>query len=280
MMDGMTAGAAGKARKPKHADHWTAKDGMTSLVRPARPSRPSVLGAMPQPVELDLARTALVVVDMQNDFCHPEGWFPAVRGVDPTPLLAPVAAINRLIAASRAASVPILWLNWGVRADAANLPPHVLDKATACGELPGYGDPSPTGHGPILAEGSWGAATIDVLDQQSDDLVVHKHRLSGFKDSTLDSVLRRAGITTLLFTGINIDRCVFATLTDASFEGYDVILVEDATATPSPDYVREAVLYLTRLLYGFTTSATEVEACLALGADNKTATPEQNGGSL
>lgn len=280
MMDGAASAPPGGARKPRHDDRWTAKDGVTSLIRPARPSRPSRLPAAPQPVELDLARTALVIVDMQNDFCHPEGWFPAVRGVDPTPLLAPVDAISRLIAASRAASVPILWLNWGVREDAANLPPHVLDKATSCGALPGYGDPSPTGHGPILAEGSWGAATIEALDQQPEDLVVHKHRLSGFKDSTLDSVLRRAGITTLLFTGINIDRCVFATLTDASFEGYDTILVEDATATPSPDYVREAVLYLTRLLYGFTTKTQDIEACLAAGTTTQTSIPEQNGGSL
>jgi ureidoacrylate peracid hydrolase len=64
--------------------------------------------------------------------------------------------------------------------------------------------------------------------------LVHKHRLSGFWDNELDSVLRNLGITTLMFTGINLDRCLFATLMDASFLGYDCLVVEDATSTVSP----------------------------------------------
>ena len=113
-----------------------------------------------------------------------------------------------------------------------------------------YGDPSPSGRGRILVRDEWGAATIDDLTVDPSDLLVHKHRLSSFWDNELDSILRQRGITTLLFSGINTDRCVFTSLQDANFLGYDCVLIEDACATTSPDFVRDAVLYLVGLTHG------------------------------
>jgi len=75
-------------------------------------------------------------------------------------------------------------------------------------------------------------------------------------------VLRNLGVTTLMFTGINLDRCLFATLMDASFLGYDCLLVEDATSTVSPQYVTDAVIFLIRLLYGFTITSTAIVSAL------------------
>jgi len=98
------------------------------------------------------------------------------------------------------------------------------------------------------------------LDVASSDLVVHKSRLSGFKDTRLDQVLRRRDVTTVFYAGVNIDRCVFATLMDGAFEGYDPILVEDAAATASPAPVREAILLLVRQLYGFTARTADILA--------------------
>jgi ureidoacrylate peracid hydrolase len=221
------------------------------LTRPVATPRPVTAVASPAPVRIDLSRTALVIVDMQRDFLDPNGWLP-MSGVDPVPLRRIIPTVARLADALRAVAVPILWLNWGVRPDAANLPDPVLAKATAGGSRPSYGDPSPSGRGQVLVRDAWGAGIIDGLAPDPGDLIVHKHRLSGFCDNELDAVLRRRGIDTLLFAGINIDRCVFATLSDASFIGYGCILIEDATATSSPDFVREAVLYLVRLLYGAT----------------------------
>lgn len=206
------------------------------------------LAATPQSVEFDVSATALVVVDMQNDFLHPEGWF-AARGVDSAPVMAVVPAVERLTKTIRAAGVPVIWLNWGVRPDRANIPATFAAKARSR-LAPTYADPSPSGRGRVLVRGDWGAATIDQLTVDPVDLVVHKHRLSGFWDNEFDSILRQRGITTLLFAGINTDRCVFSTLQDANFLGYDCVLIEDACATVSPDYVRDAVLYLVRLLHG------------------------------
>jgi nicotinamidase-related amidase len=138
----------------------------------------------------------LLVVDMQNDFCHPNGWF-AAKGIDASPIAAVVPAIERMTSVMRAVGVPVLWLNWGVRPDRANLPRLTLAKGRAGGK-PTYGDHSPSGRGRILVRDDWGAAIIDDLTVDTSDIVVHKHRISGFWDNVLDSVLRQRGITTLL----------------------------------------------------------------------------------
>lgn len=241
-----------------------------SFVRPAPTPRVAQLPAEPQPAEIDLARTALVIVDMQNDFLHPDGWFPRA-GVDVSVLKALAPGLSTLAAGARAAGVPVIWVNWGVRADRAELSRAMLDKASAGGTRPIYADPSVPGRGRILVAGDWGAEVIAELAPAEGDLTVFKHRLSGFHDNELDSVLRNRGIETLLFAGINTDRCVFSTLCDASFRGYGCLLVTDACATPSPAYVSDAVLYLVRLLYGATvTSADLLDAFASADPAQKT----------
>lgn len=251
-----------------------------SFVRPRKEQRTVMFEAVPQVVEIDLSRSALLIVDMQNDFCHPDGWFPQ-RGVDPTPALALIPTIEKLAVTLRAADVPIIWLNWGIRADRANLGRTLLAKGKA-NSIGGYADPSPSGRGRILVRDDWGADVVDGLTVAGGDLVIHKHRLSGFWDNELDSVLRQRDISTLLFAGINTDRCVLTTLQDASFLGYDCILIDDATATPSPAFVRDAVIYLVSLLHGV---VAQVDAILsAIGKMHPmplpaTTTPSERNGS-
>ena len=108
-----------------------------------------------------------------------------------------------------------------------------------------------------------GAQSVASIDVDIRDISVGKTRLTGFSDNELDSILRRFGVTTLFFTGVNLDRCVFATLADGCFNGFDAVLVEDATTTVSPDYVVQAILYLIRLLYGFTAKSDDILAALS-----------------
>ncbi|KAK9320317.1 Isochorismatase-like protein [Lipomyces orientalis] len=225
-----------------------------SFLRPIVVPRIVRAAASPRAVEFDLSRSALIVVDMQNDFLHPDGWFPA-KGIDAGPLLGAVPMVERLTNLLRKLEVPVIWLNWGIRPDCANIPHGVMARGTVYGSKPpGYGDMSSNGRGRILVKGDWGSQTLDQLTVGNEDLTIYKHRLSGFWDSELDSVLRKKGITTLLFAGVNIDRCVFSTLQDASFLGYDCIMVEDACATSSPDFVVQAVKYLMHMLYGVCTT--------------------------
>lgn len=229
-----------------------------SFVRPRRPQRIATLAATPHPVEIDLGATALLAIDMQNDFLHPQGWS-AARGMDIAPVRAVIPAVERLTATARRAGVPVIWVNWGVRPDHANISSSFVGHARGASGMT-YGDPSPSGRGRILVRDEWGAATIDELTVDRADLLVHKHRLSSFWDNELDSILRQRGITTLLFSGINTDRCVFTSLQDANFLGYDCVLIEDACATTSPDFVRDAVVYLVRLTHGVVSSIAAVAA--------------------
>lgn len=247
---------------PAATNRWHLQEGRLSLVRTPPAPRPLALPAQPESLVIDLARTALVVVDMQNDFCHPEGWF-GQKGLDVQAARRPIPVLQALLPAWRRVGSPLVWCNWGIRADRRNLGPTVQFKGKRTAEGVGYGERSPIDHGPSLVQGSWGAALIDELAAEPGDILVHKHRLSGFWDSELDSILRNAGISTLLFAGINTDRCVFSTLQDAAFLGYDCVLLEDACSTSSPDYVTDGVLYLVRLLHGFTARAAELHAALA-----------------
>ena len=223
---------------------------VVNLVRAARRKRPVRIAAQPDPVVLDAARTALIVIDMQNDFCAPGGWFDS-RGVDLAPARSVIAPINAMVRGARKAKIPVLWLNWGVRPDRLNLPHGVLRSGA-------YGARLPSGKGPVLERGSWGARIVDPLDARKSDIHVDKHRLSGFWDNELDAILRRMDVATLLFAGVNLDRCVLATMQDAAFIGYDPILLDDCSATSSPQYCSEAARFLLRLLYGFVTTSNDV----------------------
>ena len=252
---------------PSKINSWGVETDSVDLVRPASPPRRCAISAQPQNIVVDLNRTGVIVIDMQNDFCAAGGWFDA-KGDDIEPMRRPIPVLNVLLPDLRDAGVTVLWLNWGNRADLANLPPSVFHAGKPAGEGFAYGDATPAGRGPILERDSWGAAVIDDLSVDPGDVVVLKSRFSGFADNELDSVLRNRAITTLVFTGINTDRCVLATLMDASFLGYDCIFVEDACATPSPAYCTDAVLYLMKQLYGFTTTSADIiEALHAQSAE-------------
>ncbi len=240
---------------------WMVDETSVDFVRiPNRP-QPVEVAATPQDIRLDVATTAFVVIDMQNDFCHPEGWL-ATIGVDVAPARAAIAPIQQMLPIVRLRNIPVIWLNWGNRPDRLNLGPsthHVYDRA---GLGPGLGDPLGNG-AHVLEQGSWSAAVVDELIDASSDIHVAKFAMSGFWDTPLDSILRNLGVTTLLFGGVNLDQCVLNTLQDASFRGYDCVLVEDCCATTSPGYCVAATLYNVRQCYGFVASCAAVAAALS-----------------
>lgn len=247
---------------PERSNAWQLDEAGVSLVRQSQPAKPVRFEADSCSLELDLTRTVLIVVDMQNDFCHPHGWF-AQKGISMRATRRPIPILNKLLPAWRRAGAQVLWLNWGIRADGLNLPPtaHFKGKRTADGV--GYGERSPLDHGRSVVQGEWGAEIVKELITDPADLLVNKHRLSGFWDNELDSLLRAKGITTLLFAGINTDRCVFSTLQDAAFIGYDCILLKDACSTTSPAYVSRAIHFLVEQCHGFVASAAALQLSLA-----------------
>jgi nicotinamidase-related amidase len=198
---------------------------------------------------------------MQNDFCHPEGWLAGI-GVDVQPARAPIAPLSALLPVLREADVPVLWVNWGNRPDQLNLSPALLHVYDPLGAGTGLGSELPKSGAKVLERGSWSAAVVDELAPEAQDICVAKYRMSGFQDTELDSILRNLGVQTLLFAGVNADQCVLCTLQEANFRGYDCLLLDDCSATTSPDYCMTATLYNVRQCFGFVASSQDILAAL------------------
>lgn len=240
-------------------NRWHVSARHADLVRIAGRPRPITVDAGNRIITFDLARTAIIVVDMQNDFCHPDGWLAHI-GVDVAPARRPIAPLNGLLPLVRRAGVPVIWLNWGNRPDRLNLSPALLHVYNPTGDGVGLGDPLPATGAKVLEAGSWSAAIVEGLDVDPADIHVPKYRMSGFQDTVLDSILRNLCVTTLLFAGVNADQCVLCTLQDANFRGYDCLLLEDCTATTSPDFCMAATLYNVRQCFGFVIGSSELAA--------------------
>ena len=239
------AGALGIGR----TFHWNATPATIDMsMREPEPRRIHI-STEPQTVICDLNRTAIVIIDMQNDFCTKGGWVDHIGG-DYEPDRAPIEPLQALLPELREAGVPVIWVNWGVRPDAANLPPNQIHLYKPTGRGTGITEDLPNGH-KVLTKDSWAAATVDELAPHPEDYQVDKHRISGFWDTPLDSILRNLGIKTVMFSGVNTDQCVMMTLTDANFLGYGCIMVTDCCATTSPEFCTEASIWNVKKCFGF-----------------------------
>lgn len=236
---------------------WMVDANNVNMAMAAAPPLAVTVDAQPQTVTMDLNRTAIIVIDMQNDFCAKGGWVDHL-GVDYTPDRAAIGPLQQLLPALRTAGVPVIWVNWGNRPDLKNMPPNQLHLYKPSGEGIGLGEPLPGSGAHVLEKDSWAAAVVDDLKQEPNDIRVDKYRISGFWDTPLDSILRNLGTKTILFAGVNTDQCVLHSLTDANFLGYGCLLVEDCCATTSPDYCREATVFNVKKCFGFVTDSSRV----------------------
>ena len=242
--------------------HWQVNATTVDMAMPMPEPRRRTIACEPQSVVVDLNRTALIVIDMQNDFCAKGGWVDYL-GADYTPDRAPIAALQKLVPALRSAAVPVIWVNWGNRPDLLNMPPNQIHLYKPTGTGIGLGEPLPGSGAHVLEKDSWAAAVVDELTPEPGDVKVDKYRISGFWDTPLDSILKNLGIRTILFAGVNTDQCVFCTLTDANFLGYGCIMLEDCCATTSPDFCTQATIWNVKKCYGFVCGSADVLSSLA-----------------
>jgi ureidoacrylate peracid hydrolase len=241
-------------------DRYRLTGDLVDVTRPAAPLLAARISANPQNLLVDLRKSAVIIIDMQNDFCSPDGWM-GTLGVDTRSAQALADPINRVTEGVRAMRVPVIWVNWGVRPDRANLPAITRypfsDKRTFDGLGAAVVTGRSTPHG-LLQQGGWGAAIIDTLKVEGSDVRVDKHRISGFWDTPLDSILRNLQVRTLFFAGVNSDHCVLGTLMDANFLGYDTVMLEDCVATTSPGFCHQAAIHNVRFCFGFTTTSSDL----------------------
>ncbi|KAI7157906.1 Pre-mRNA-splicing factor [Hortaea werneckii] len=202
-------------------------------------------------------RTALVIVDMQNFFLHPQLSPAADKG------RAAVQPTLNMIDAFRANEMKVLWVQWGIdNYDLLTMPPALLDQfsddhslnSTFCTEMGTIQEENGTevDLGKKLCRGSWNAQPYGPLypamlegTANGTDYYFNKNRLSGLwgAQTPLGLYLQESGITTLFLGGVNSDQCVWSTLIDAYFKGFDVVYVEDIAGTTSPWYAEQMVRY-------------------------------------
>jgi nicotinamidase-related amidase len=260
-----TAPGGGQLGIGRHYSWW-ATETEVNMAMPAPAPIPVTIPCAPQAVTVDLHRSAAIVIDMQNDFCTPGGWVDHI-GADYRPDRAPIAPLQRLLPALRAAGVPVIWVNWGNRPDLANMPPNQIHLYKPKGVGVGLSDPLPGSGAHVLEKDSWAAAVVDELKQEPEDFKVDKYRISGFWDTPLDSILRNLGTRSIFFSGVNTDQCVLHSLTDANFLGYGCILVEDCCATTSPDFCTQATVWNVKKCFGFVTDSDAIMTSLRKRAE-------------
>ena len=100
---------------------------------------------------------------------------------------------------------------------------------------------------------------------REEDVRIEKVRMNGFIGTHLDQVLRTQGISTLYFTGVNIDQCVSTTMEEAYFRDYNCVLLEDGCATSSPEYCKQAVVFNAKQCWGFSTTTGKFAAARPVG---------------
>ena len=202
--------------------------------------------------------SAVLVIDMQNDFCHADG-AGAQRKRDHTAARSVIPAIADLLKGARTKDVPIFYCLNTQRADGFYLSPAELARRM-----------KKSGGDPLLwtIEGSWGHQVVDELAPQEGDHIIRKHRPSGFHQTDLEMLLRLAGRQSVIITGVGTRGCVESTARDAQSRDFYILLPSDTTASQRPEWYAASFL-LAPSLYHFTGVSSEITKLWAgRGADS------------
>jgi ureidoacrylate peracid hydrolase len=192
---------------------------------------PIAIEARPASFEFDPRSTAMIVVDMQNDFASPLGMF-GRAGIALDGIQAVVEPTRRALDAARAAGIVVVYLAMQFKPDLSDLGSGSAPNRTRHLAM-GVGQPidAPDGsRSRVLVRDTWNTQIIDELAPHADDIVVAKHRYSGFFETDLDAVLRERGIASLIFTGCTTSVCVESTLRDAFYRDYQCLVLTDCCA--------------------------------------------------
>ncbi|MGN8158924.1 cysteine hydrolase family protein [Salinisphaera sp. RV14] len=168
---------------------------------------------------------ALLVIDMQRDFCEAGGYAVAC-GLDIALLRQPIDPIARLIAAAREHDIAVIYTREGHRPDLTDCHPAKLARSAACGAAIG----ARANLGRYLVRGEPGHAVVPELAPAAGDPIVDKPGYGAFYQTDLELLLQARGTTHLYVTGVTTDICVHSTLREAIDRGYECVTVADACA--------------------------------------------------
>ena len=227
------------------------------MIIPGRPYDFPITG------NLDPQRTALMIIDMQRDFCNHSGYMHR-RGGDVGPARAIIPRIRAVSEAARRVGMLIVFTREGHRPSLADLPESKRLKTALAGAEIGSRGPL----GRLLIRGEHGWDFIDELRPSDNDLVIDKSGTGAFHGTDLDTALRNKGIQNLVLTGVTTGVCVSSTAREAADRGYGVLVLEDCCAEPDPEYHSIAIRLL-QIEGGYLATVSTTNSLLAaLGSQN------------
>ncbi|NLJ79737.1 MAG: cysteine hydrolase [Firmicutes bacterium] len=189
----------------------------------------TIVKAKPYDFECQLAKTALIIIDMQNDFVAPGG-FGELLGNDMSVIRTPIAPLQKLLKFARENNLFVIHTREGHRPDLLDCP--ITKQRRSKRQGAGIGDLGPNGR--ILIRGEQGHQIIDELTPIEGEPIIDKPGKGSFYQTDLDLILRNRGIESLLVTGVTTHVCVESTIREANDRGYECLLLEDCTAAFDP----------------------------------------------
>jgi ureidoacrylate peracid hydrolase len=222
--------------------------------------RITTIRAEPEPIRIDLLKTAVIVVDMQNAFVKRGGYF-ELAGYDLSGVEGIIAPCRKIVTAARQEGAKVIYFQMGFSSDLSdrgpsNSPNNLKSKGLSLIKLrPEIKDKS-------YIYGTWGADIIEDLKPQTEDIVVKKQKYDGFIGTNLEIILRTFGIQYLIFVGTATNVCVESTLRHAFFLDYFPILVSDAVSQAGPGITQQATIQNVKTHFGWVTTSEDFLAGL------------------
>jgi nicotinamidase-related amidase len=186
--------------------------------------------AEPQPLNVELDRTALIIIDMQRDFLEPGGFGEAL-GNDVALLKAAVKPLKAVLDAARAVGLLVIHTREGHRPDLSDAPPFKIERGSPSKRI---GDPGPMGR--ILVRGEDGHDIIPELYPIQGEPVIDKPGKGAFYQTDLELTLKNCAIENLIVTGVTTEVCVNTTVREANDRGYRCIVLGDCCASYFPEF--------------------------------------------
>jgi ureidoacrylate peracid hydrolase len=218
--------------------------------------------AEPEPLEIELSRTAVIVVDMQNAFVSQGGYW-ELAGWDISAVRKIIRPCREIVSAARQKGIKIICLQMVYRPDLADIgSPDSPNRRKSKGLALLHQRPELRDK--LYICGSWGADIIEELAPEPGDIVIQKPKYDGFIGTNLDIVLRTCGLKYLVFVGTATNICVESTLRHAFFLEYFPILVTDAVSQLGPGKTQEATIFNVQSFLGWVTTSDKLLNAITL----------------
>ena len=246
---------------------------LASVSGDAPPANPKLVtvNARPEPIAIDPKKTAVIVVDMENDFAAKGGMFDRA-GIDISGAQEVIPPTAKVLSAARAAGMKVGYLKMGYQPDLSDLgAPDSVNRTRHLKLGVGQTIRAPDGReSRVLVRDTWDTDIVNELKPQAGDITLYKTRFSGFYQTELDEILKKFGIRDLIITGVTTSICVDSTVRDAMFRDYRCVLLKDCMSEPIgsklPRTNHEATLLAAEVLLGWVSDSVEFLKALQKGS--------------